>query len=153
MGLIMLMPIPLNEYKNSIEVKFQAIEHPTADRFNRSNPVRKSDLELNLMLKAPKSSETIKPTTEERVLIWPDIPTCCPNVKPISIKSSIVISPGGCVAKLEVMKDASINLREERYSLFLIVITDLFTSVLVHSEDKSYARARARQARDGFITF
>ena len=118
------MAIPLIEYKKSIEVKFQAIEHPIADKFNSNNPVNRSDLELNLMLRAPKSSETIKPTIEDRVLICPDIPTCCPNVKPISIRSSIVISPGGCVAKLEVMKDASINLRDERRSPLLIVIPD-----------------------------
>jgi hypothetical protein len=36
------------------------------------------------------------------------MPACCPKVRPIYIRRSPVLKPGGCVAKLEIMKDASI---------------------------------------------
>jgi hypothetical protein len=145
-GLTTLMPIPVNEYKTSMEGKSQAIEHPTADRINSSNPVNNSDLELNLTLRAPKRSEAITPTTEDRVRICPDIPTCCPNVRPISIRSNPVMSPGGCVAKLEIMKDATINPRDERSSLSLMAFPS--NTVLIHTGGcVSPLRTHADQSR------
>ena len=111
-GVMIVVATPVNEYSTSIEGKSQATEHPTDDRASSSNPANISDLGLNLMLRAPNNSETITPATREKVRICPDMPTCCPNVRPISMSRSPVMSPGGCVAKLELMKEASINVRD-----------------------------------------
>ena len=113
--------------RNSIEMKSQATKHPTAERISSVSPVSSSDLGLSLT-EGSRSSETITPTAEDRVWIWPDMSTCCPKVRPVSIRSSPVMRLGGCVAKLETMKDTSIIPRLERRSLVLKVISSTFRS-------------------------
>jgi len=59
---------------------------PNVPSINRVVPVRRSVLELCLILKTPISKEAMNETKAEKVLSCPDTPTDKPNVIPMSIR-------------------------------------------------------------------
>jgi len=59
---------------------------PNVPSINRVVPVKRSFLELCLILKNPISSEAMNATEAEKVLSCPDTPTDKPNVIPMSIR-------------------------------------------------------------------
>jgi len=66
-GVIIVIPTPVREYRISIDVKSHAMKQPTADRIKSNEPVSKSDLELKRTLMMPRSIATNTPTTEDTV--------------------------------------------------------------------------------------
>jgi len=80
-------------------MKFGARPRPNNERLNMRRPAMSRDLCLNLTLSRPMSRAERNAAIEPAVPICPVTPTGSPKVSPISIRRSVIIIPGGIVAK------------------------------------------------------
>ena len=62
------------------------------------------------------SNETTMPTINEAVLICPETPTGTPNVLPMSIRRSPVMTSGGAVMPRAKTSEVRVNLPEDLFS-------------------------------------
>jgi hypothetical protein len=85
-GIIIEIPNPTKAYNNSIKLNCDAKAQPNVPSINKTVPVKRSFLELCLILKKPISREAMNATEAEKVLSCPDTPTDKPKVIPMSIR-------------------------------------------------------------------
>lgn len=90
-------------------LKLDEKAHVIADKDRIKRPVINSRLWLNLTLSAPIKKDAINATREVTALICPTIPTCNPNVNPISISSRESRVAGGLSVKRDMNRDGRKN--------------------------------------------
>ena len=98
-GVIMGPPNPPRTPNIRNRMKFGARPRPNNDRLYMRRPVMSRDLCLYLTLSRPMSRAEANAAIELAVDSCPVTPTGSPKVSPISMRRSVIIIPGGVIAK------------------------------------------------------